>query len=175
MWGRTTCIIWLNDDFSCIRMTFLHCIKILLDYRCHLHMILARVSLDYIINKWILKSTDLHINFLPYLHKSQQTHDFLTIIINLSLPNSHLEKHFVCGLEPYTWWVDLFSLTAYFFLYQKTAPWHVDDVKHSVRPHMIYSAPQTSWLQLYPCYLKILLHWIFSVKAKLFSWKWGTS
>ena len=52
----------------------------------------GRVSLGYTINYLIFNSADLPIKFPPYLHKSQQTHAFFTIIINLSLPISHMQS-----------------------------------------------------------------------------------
>ena len=52
------------------------------------------------------------------------------------------------------------------FLYQKTAHWYICDVKYSARSHMIALAPQPSWLQPHPCYLKTILHWYFPGKEK---------
>ena len=76
-------------------------------------MILSRVYFDYITNKWILKPTNFPINFTPYLHKSQQTHAFYHNNQPVPLDISSA-KLFGCGMEPYKWWIDLFSSTTYF-------------------------------------------------------------
>ena len=127
---------------------------------------------------------------IPWLHNQQMniqihwlplsTFHLISIITNRPMPFYHnnkpvppeissAKKLFVVWNHINDGWICFNWLRI--FLFQKTAHWRVEDVNHSVRPHMIALELQPSWLQPHPCYLKILIHWRFPGKAKPLSWK----
>ena len=72
-------------------MDVLHCLNCQLDCIFNLHMFLTRIPFEKLINKLVLQATKFVIQFPPHFHHTQQTHAFLTKLINLTFSKPHLQ------------------------------------------------------------------------------------